>query len=90
MDPFEKKRFLPPIELMIVLALNAVVAILGYYAIMMWGFVRGWLTQGVKIGLDRFDMVAGGHENFPQALWFMLSVLPSDGSRPSCSSPSQS
>jgi hypothetical protein len=39
--PFEKKRFLPPIELMIVLALNAVVAILGYYAIMMWGFVRG-------------------------------------------------
>lgn len=41
MNPFEKKRFLPPIELMIVLALNAVVAILGYYAIMMWGFVRG-------------------------------------------------
>jgi hypothetical protein len=41
MDPFKKKRFLPLMELMMVLALNAVVADLGYYAIMMWGFVRG-------------------------------------------------
>jgi hypothetical protein len=41
MDQFEKKSFLPPIELMIVLALNAVVAILAYYVIMMWGFVQG-------------------------------------------------
>jgi hypothetical protein len=40
MDPFEKKPFLP-IELMIALATNVVVAILGYYAIMMWGFYRG-------------------------------------------------
>ena len=40
MDPFEKKRLLP-IEVMIVLAINLVVAILGYYAIMMWGLVRG-------------------------------------------------
>jgi hypothetical protein len=41
MDQFEKKSFLPPIERMIVLALNAVVAILAYYVIMMWGFVQG-------------------------------------------------
>jgi hypothetical protein len=41
MDPFEKKRFLIPIELMIVLAINVVVAVLGYYAIMMWGLFRG-------------------------------------------------
>ncbi len=34
MDPFEKKRLLP-IEVMIALAINLVVAILGYYAIMM-------------------------------------------------------
>jgi hypothetical protein len=40
MDPFEKKPFLP-IELMITLAINVVVAILGYYAIMMWGLYRG-------------------------------------------------
>jgi hypothetical protein len=33
MDPFEKKRLLP-IEVMIALAINIVVAILGYYAIM--------------------------------------------------------
>jgi hypothetical protein len=40
MDPFEKKPDLP-IELMIALATNVVVAILGYYAIMMWGLYRG-------------------------------------------------
>jgi hypothetical protein len=38
--PFEKKRLLP-VEVMIVLAINVVVAIFGYYAIMMWGLVRG-------------------------------------------------
>ena len=37
MDLFEKKRFLIPIELVIVLAINVVVAVLCYYAIMMWG-----------------------------------------------------
>jgi hypothetical protein len=41
MDPFEKKRFLLPIEVMIALALNVVVVVLGYYAMMMWGFFRG-------------------------------------------------
>ena len=40
MDPFEKKRLLP-VEVMIVLAINVVVAIFGYYAIMMWGLYRG-------------------------------------------------
>jgi hypothetical protein len=40
MDLFEKKRLLP-IEVMIVLAINLVAAILGYYAIVMWGLVRG-------------------------------------------------
>jgi hypothetical protein len=40
MDPFEKKRFLP-IEVMVALAINLVVAVLGYYAIMMWGLLRG-------------------------------------------------
>jgi hypothetical protein len=37
MDPFEKKRFLLPIELMIALAINLVVAVFSYYAVMMWG-----------------------------------------------------
>jgi hypothetical protein len=40
MDPFEKERLLP-IEVMIALAINLVIAILGYYAIMMWGLFRG-------------------------------------------------
>ena len=41
MDRFEKKRFLPPIELMIVLALNAVFAMLVFYAFLMWNFAQG-------------------------------------------------
>jgi hypothetical protein len=41
MDQFEKKSFLPPIELMVVLALNAVIAILVYYAFLMWRLVQG-------------------------------------------------
>jgi hypothetical protein len=41
MDLFEKKRFLVPIELVIVLAINVVVAGFCYYAIMMWGIFRG-------------------------------------------------
>ena len=41
MDIFEKERFLIPIELMLVLAINLVVAVLGYYAITMWELFRG-------------------------------------------------
>jgi hypothetical protein len=37
MDLFEKKRFLIPIELVIVIAINLVVAVLCCYTIMMWG-----------------------------------------------------
>jgi hypothetical protein len=40
MNVFKKKRFLP-IEVMIALAINLVVAVLGYYAIMMWGLLSG-------------------------------------------------
>jgi hypothetical protein len=39
MDLFEKKRFPLPIELMIALALNVVVVVLGYCVIMMWGLL---------------------------------------------------
>jgi hypothetical protein len=55
MDLFEKKRFLIPIELMIVLAINLVVAVLGYYAIMMWGLLsgRGEDCQALMGGLSR-------------------------------------
>ena len=41
MDLFEKKRFLVPIEVLITIAINIVVAVLGYHAIMMWGLFRG-------------------------------------------------
>jgi hypothetical protein len=41
MDPFEKKRFLLPIEVVMALAINLVIIVLGYYAMMMWGLFRG-------------------------------------------------
>jgi hypothetical protein len=31
-----------PIEVVIVIAINLVVIVAGYYAIMMWGFFRSW------------------------------------------------
>jgi Tfp pilus assembly protein PilE len=40
MNLFENNRFFP-IELMIVLAINAVVAVLAYYSFLVWGFVWG-------------------------------------------------
>jgi hypothetical protein len=39
MDPFDKKRLLP-LEVMIALAINVVVAILGYYAITIGGLYQ--------------------------------------------------
>jgi hypothetical protein len=41
MDLFVKRRFPLPIELLIALALNVVVVVLGYCAILMWGFASG-------------------------------------------------
>ena len=41
MDPFDKKRFVLPIEAIVALAINLVVAVLGYYAIIVWGLFRG-------------------------------------------------
>jgi len=41
MDPFEKKRFLLPVEVMVMLAINVVVVAFGYYAMVMWGLFRG-------------------------------------------------
>jgi hypothetical protein len=41
MDPFEKKQFWLPIEVIIALAINLVVIVLGYYAMMIWGLFRG-------------------------------------------------
>lgn len=40
MDLFRQKRFLP-IEVMIALAINVVVVVLGYYAVVIWGFLGG-------------------------------------------------
>jgi hypothetical protein len=37
MDQFQKRRFVMPIEILIVIAINLVVVVAGYYAIMMWG-----------------------------------------------------
>jgi hypothetical protein len=40
MDPFDKKPILP-VEVMITLAINVVVAVLCYYAMMLWGLFSG-------------------------------------------------
>jgi hypothetical protein len=40
MDQFQKRRFVVPIEIVIVIAINLVVVVAGYYAIMMWGLFR--------------------------------------------------
>jgi hypothetical protein len=40
MDPFDKKPILP-VEIMITVAINVVVVLLGYYAVVFWGIVRG-------------------------------------------------
>jgi len=41
MDLFQKRRFLLPVEVVVVLAINIVMVVFGYYAVMMWGLVRG-------------------------------------------------
>jgi hypothetical protein len=41
MDLFQKNRFVMPIEVVIVIAINLVVVVAGYYAVMMWGLFRG-------------------------------------------------
>jgi hypothetical protein len=40
MDPFDKKPILP-VEIMITVAINVVVVLLGYYAVVFWGIMRG-------------------------------------------------
>jgi hypothetical protein len=41
MDLFQKNRFVMPVEVVIVIAINLVVVVAGYYAVMMWGIFRG-------------------------------------------------
>jgi hypothetical protein len=40
MDQFQKPRFYVPIEIVIVIAINLVVVVGGYYEIMMWELFR--------------------------------------------------
>lgn len=40
MDPFENKPILP-VDVLITIAINIVVAVLGYYLIMLWGLFAG-------------------------------------------------
>jgi hypothetical protein len=40
MDPFDKKPILP-VEILITVAINVVVVLLGYYAVVFWGIVQG-------------------------------------------------
>ena len=41
MDLFQKSRFILPIEVVVVIAINLVVVVAGYYTVMMWGLFRG-------------------------------------------------
>jgi hypothetical protein len=40
MDPFQKHRFPVPIEIVVVIAINLVFVVAGYYAVIMWGLFR--------------------------------------------------
>ena len=40
MDPFDNKPLLP-VDVMITVAINIVVAVLGYYLIVLWGLFEG-------------------------------------------------
>jgi hypothetical protein len=40
MDPFENKPFLP-VDVLITVAINIVVAVLGYYLMVLWGLFGG-------------------------------------------------
>jgi hypothetical protein len=40
MDPFDQKPFLPA-DVLITLAINIVVVVLGYYLVMAWGLLGG-------------------------------------------------
>jgi hypothetical protein len=37
----KKKRFVLPIEVLVAVGINLVVAVLGYYAVVLWGFFNG-------------------------------------------------
>jgi hypothetical protein len=41
MDLFQKNRFILPIEVLVVVAINLVVVVAGYYTVMMWGLFTG-------------------------------------------------
>jgi hypothetical protein len=56
MDQFQKRHFVVPIEIVIVIAINLVVVVAGYYAIMMWGLFRSWRHlshQAARITIER-------------------------------------
>jgi len=40
MDPFDRKPLLP-VDLMITVAINVIVVVLGYYLVMAWGLLGG-------------------------------------------------
>jgi hypothetical protein len=49
MAQFQKPRFYVPIEIVIVIAINLVVVVAGYYAIMMWGLLEVDATLATKL-----------------------------------------
>jgi hypothetical protein len=49
MDQFRRPRFFVPIEIVIVIAINLVVGVTGYYAIMMWGLFKSWRQRATKL-----------------------------------------
>jgi hypothetical protein len=41
MDLFQKNRSLLPVEVVVAVAINIVIVVLGYYAVLMWGLMKG-------------------------------------------------
>jgi hypothetical protein len=41
MDLFQKNRFIVPVEVLVVIFINLIVVVAGYYTVMMWGLFTG-------------------------------------------------
>jgi hypothetical protein len=45
----DQNRCLPPIELLIVIAINLAVVAIGYYAFRLWGFLRQLSRENARL-----------------------------------------
>jgi hypothetical protein len=65
MNLFERK-LLVPVDVMITIAINVVVVVLGYYLVMAWGLLGGWHRLAATAPKELVsDVRSGGREPDP-------------------------